>query len=1062
MKSHLIPLTCLFILLVSSPVFAQNTSQMADPVVLQDGHDEYPIGRFLEILRDPGGQLTFQEVSSAAYQDQFSLSQDEIPNFGYQSAVYWVRFRIISQFEQTSRWVLELGFPNMHYMDIYLPSPDGTSYSEKKSGAMRPYKSRDFPFHHLAYNLDIPPGSEQTIYLRFQSQASMTLPLKIWSSDAFNRVMLSEQLILGLFYGILTVMALYNLFLWILIRERSYLYLVLFILSWTAFYYFYDALPLWFLQSISSRLVTAGTLILLGFSIFFIIKFVAELLDLKVYMPAVHRWSNYFAGLMILTVFIAPFVAYKHLIVIQLILGIFLFLTILGLSLYLWRVGNRPARYLLISWTLFLLGGILAAFARMGILPSTVFTEELLRFGMIWMVAVWSLALADQVNTLKAESEITNRQLSESESRLNQFLEAMPVGVVVYGDDYKPLYINKKTQLMLTNPTRNIFPEIGAQRSLTEMLAYFSIRVFGTEQPYPMEQFPIMQALKGKAASADDVEIDLKDHRLPIEIWASPLFDSDQHVTGTIAVFQDITERKRVEKALLESEESYRKLVETMKEGLGVLDENNIITYVNPRLGELLGYASEEIIGRPIEEFFDEDNRSTIANQLIRRRLGEEQSYEITWRRKDGSRLHTLIAPAVVFSSNGNFQRSIAVVTDIGEQVKSSQLLEQRVAERTHELGILLEISQLVAGSLELEPLLKVILEQLKSVVDFTGAAILTLEDHRLVTMDFELQIAQDLTDESIRSILQVLLSSERVLNDETFIVQDIQADSREGRGFREVFTNHFDVLVDDIRSWLGVPLKVKENLIGFLSIHHCQPNYYTPEKAQLAHAFANQAALAIENTHLYKQAQAAAAAEERSRLARELHDTVTQELYSLMLYADACRLALRSGKTEAAERNLSEVLAIAREGMSDLRLLIFELRPPVLEEEGLVGALIARLEAVEARASCQTEFHVQGDPELSSNEEDELYWVVTEVLNNILKHSRARHVYLDMDFQSSKSTITIRDDGVGFDSTNIDRFSGMGFKNIIERINRIGGSYTIESEPDKGTVFQVRLAPSV
>ncbi|MEJ2600416.1 MAG: PAS domain S-box protein, partial [Anaerolineales bacterium] len=574
-----------------------------------------------------------------------------------------------------------------------------------------------------------------------------------------------------------------------------------------------------------------------------------------------------------------------------------------------------------VSWIWFIFAGIIFAFTRLGLVPSTPVTEDFTQVGIIWMVAVWSLALADRVNILKVEAEVSSRKLIESESR-------------------------------------------------------------------------------------------------------------------------------------------YRRLVEIMNEGLGMSDENDIYTYVNPRLAEMLGFSTDEMIGHPVVEFFDEESRSIITDQFARRRLGEEQPYTITWRCKDGNELHTLIAPAAVFDPEGKFQRSIAVVTDISEQVEASQLLEQRVAERTHELSTLLDVSKVIVGTLELELLLKVILEELRLVIDFDGAAIISLGDRTLTSLNFPLKIKDETDTRFIRAISASLNTSERFRRDEAIIIADVQADTAEGNDFRAIASTLIDVDSVDMRAWMGIPLKVKEKLVGVLSVHHRQPNYYTPAMAHLAQAFANQAAVAIENARLYRQAQAAAAAKERGRLARELHDSVTQALYSLTLYAEATRLALGNGKAEAAVKNLQEVLSIAREGMGDLRLLIFELRPPILEEEGFVGALQARLEAVEARAGCQAEFHVQGEPHLSPEVESELYWTVHEALNNVLKHARAKHVYVDLQFHNGASKITIMDDGVGFDASNLEQVSGIGIKNITERINRIGGSFKIESQNGKGTFFEVKLAP--
>jgi signal transduction histidine kinase len=263
--------------------------------------------------------------------------------------------------------------------------------------------------------------------------------------------------------------------------------------------------------------------------------------------------------------------------------------------------------------------------------------------------------------------------------------------------------------------------------------------------------------------------------------------------------------------------------------------------------------------------------------------------------------------------------------------------------------------------------------------------------------------------------------------------------------------------------SWMGVPLRIKDKLLGILSLHYSQPGYYTPEMARLAQAFANQTAVIIENSLLYRQAQAAAAAEERQRLARELHDSVTQALYGLTLYAKAAQTALTAGKVEVARRHLEEVNATAQEGMADLRLLIFELRPSILDSDGLVAALQERLQAVEKRTGCNTICYVEGVPALSPEVETELYWIVNEALNNVLKHARANNVILELMFIDGGSTITVRDDGVGgADPAVIDRSTGMGIRNIAERVERLGGRLRMYSQEGQGTIIEVRLGNSV
>lgn len=208
----------------------------------------------------------------------------------------------------------------------------------------------------------------------------------------------------------------------------------------------------------------------------------------------------------------------------------------------------------------------------------------------------------------------------------------------------------------------------------------------------------------------------------------------------------------------------------------------------------------------------------------------------------------------------------------------------------------------------------------------------------------------------------------------------------------------------------------------------------------------------------LNKQAQETAAMAERARLARELHDSVTQALYSVNLYADATRLALSSGKTDVAAENVRQLHGLAREAMSDMRLLIFELRPSILEEAGLVGALQARLEAVEARSGFQTAFQVEGERCLSPFVEAELYRVAQEALNNVLKHAQAKQVTVHLRFNEERLCLKIQDDGIGFDLEMARQSGGLGLRSMEERVQQIGGNLILETAPGKGTTLRIEV----
>jgi len=220
---------------------------------------------------------------------------------------------------------------------------------------------------------------------------------------------------------------------------------------------------------------------------------------------------------------------------------------------------------------------------------------------------------------------------------------------------------------------------------------------------------------------------------------------------------------------------------------------------------------------------------------------------------------------------------------------------------------------------------------------------------------------------------------------------------------------------------------------------------------ATVAFAVAQQAAVAIENARLHERAQQAAVLEERQRLARELHDSVTQALYGISLYAEAGARALADGASEPVAANLRDIRDTAQEALSEMRLLLFELRPPLLAENGLAAALQSRLQAVEARAGLEVEFDCQGDERLPADVEQELYRLAQEALNNVLKHAQAHHVAVRLHISADRAILEIADDGVGFEPT-LRGGHGYGLRGMRERAERLGGTLHIESSPGGGT----------
>jgi signal transduction histidine kinase len=202
-------------------------------------------------------------------------------------------------------------------------------------------------------------------------------------------------------------------------------------------------------------------------------------------------------------------------------------------------------------------------------------------------------------------------------------------------------------------------------------------------------------------------------------------------------------------------------------------------------------------------------------------------------------------------------------------------------------------------------------------------------------------------------------------------------------------------------------------------------------------------------------QVEALAVLEERNRIARDLHDSVSQSLYGLTLATEAAKRRLRRGGEDSLAADLESIGETAREALTEMRLLIYELRPPALEQEGLTGSLETRLNAVERRSGLKTSLTADIQERLPAAVEVELDRIAQESLNNVLKHARATTVDVTVHQRGRTVTLEIADNGIGFNPDAVDG-RGMGMRGLGERAARIGGNLTIDSLPGAGTTVRI------
>jgi signal transduction histidine kinase len=264
--------------------------------------------------------------------------------------------------------------------------------------------------------------------------------------------------------------------------------------------------------------------------------------------------------------------------------------------------------------------------------------------------------------------------------------------------------------------------------------------------------------------------------------------------------------------------------------------------------------------------------------------------------------------------------------------------------------------------------------------------------------------------------------------------------------------------LATDNASYVGVPMRAKGQVLGVLSIVGEAGRQFNQAEVSLLASIADQVGVAVENAQLYRQAEQLATLRERQRLARELHDSVTQSLYSLVLVAEAGRRLAGSGDLERVEQAVQRMGEIGQQALKEMRLLVYQLRPSALQSEGWIRALQQRLDAVERRAGIEAQLVVEGTPALSDGAEQELYRVVQEALNNALKHAAAALVTVRIYSEGSCVQVEVTDNGQGFDPQAAYQGGGLGLVTMRERVEKLGGALTIRSAPGQGTIVQVAL----
>lgn len=258
-------------------------------------------------------------------------------------------------------------------------------------------------------------------------------------------------------------------------------------------------------------------------------------------------------------------------------------------------------------------------------------------------------------------------------------------------------------------------------------------------------------------------------------------------------------------------------------------------------------------------------------------------------------------------------------------------------------------------------------------------------------------------------------------------------------------------------RCVLEAPLRAKDRVLGVLVAATSKSEGFDEQHVRMLSLFGNQAGLFLENSRLHEKERDVAVLEERNRLARELHDSVTQVLFSLTLNLEAAG-GLLEKKPDKAASLITRSGEMAAEALAEMRSLIFELRPSALQEKGLAMALTNHVNLFRRRSGMDVTLTLDGEERLPPDEEFCLYRVAQEALTNASKHARARQVNIHYSVQPGLATLVVEDNGVGFNAKANRRSHSFGVIGMRERLAAVGGTLQIESEPGHGTRIEARI----
>lgn len=485
-------------------------------------------------------------------------------------------------------------------------------------------------------------------------------------------------------------------------------------------------------------------------------------------------------------------------------------------------------------------------------------------------------------------------------------------------------------------------------------------------------------------------------------------------------------------------------LLDALPDGIVLLDAGGRCLFTNPAACEILGVPRDELLGRDLRTAVPERDRASLKENIEAALSAQPARGTVVFVRPNGEKREVDYSMRLFVDGRPLVVASFRDVTDAGRLARKAALLAQIASHAAFE------------GSLEstLDKLAEGVVQATGTVA--CGVCLVDADNQEFKVFGSYGIPRHPEAEARWKDAMQRgarMPGFESIQQRRPLIHLDARTKKLDDPAFEPIHPWLREAAWDAV---VSLPLIYRGRAVGSLNVFY--PRGKNPGEAEITFltAIADQAAVTAEDARLFEEAKEKAILEERQRLARELHDSVSQALYGIALGARTSRTLLDRNPAEAAEP-LDYVLSLAEAGLAEMRALIFELRPETLETEGLVAALTKQIDSARARHGLEVQAEWCDEPDLPYEVKEAVYRIAQEALNNIVKHARARRVEVRLSGCKDEVVLEVRDDGVGFASE--DSFPGhLGLRSMRERAARLGGMLQVESVPSQGTRIRVRI----